>query len=84
MSTATNGGLRICQMSELPVGERPEPNVQGNVFGCGLLIGPDPDNKLTNFFTFNGILFCKFFLWFLHLGQKKRNISNQCFILLYY
>jgi hypothetical protein len=42
------------------MGARLEQNVQGSVFGCGLLM--DPDNKLTIFFTLNGILLGKFFL----------------------
>jgi hypothetical protein len=44
----------------MPMGVRPEPrNAQGNVFGSGLLM--DPDNKLTIFFTLNGILLGEFF-----------------------
>jgi hypothetical protein len=48
---STNGRY---EYTEVQVGVRPEQNVQENVFGCGLLM--DPDNKLSIFFTFNGIL----------------------------
>jgi hypothetical protein len=40
---------------EFPEGViRPERKETGNVAGCGILMGPD--NNLTIFFTFNGIL----------------------------
>jgi hypothetical protein len=35
------------------------PNVQGDVYGCGILM--NPDNKLTTFYTLNGILLGKLF-----------------------
>jgi hypothetical protein len=54
-----NGHFEDYQFSELPVGARVESNVQGNVYGCGILM--DPDNKLTIFFTINGILLGEFF-----------------------
>jgi hypothetical protein len=51
---------RQYEYTEVPVEARPvPPNVQRNVFGCGLLM--DPDNKLTTFFTLNGILLGEFF-----------------------
>jgi hypothetical protein len=55
-----NGRAGRCSFIELLVGARLEqPNVQGNIFGCGILI--DPDNKVANFFTLNGVLLGKFF-----------------------
>jgi hypothetical protein len=40
---------------EFPEGViQPEVKETGNVFGCGILV--DPDDKLTIFFTLNGIL----------------------------
>jgi hypothetical protein len=40
---------------EFPEGViRPEVKERGNVFGCGILM--NPDDKLTIFFTLNGIL----------------------------
>jgi hypothetical protein len=35
----------------------PPPNFHGNVYGCGILM--DPNNKLTTFWTLNGILLCE-------------------------
>jgi hypothetical protein len=57
---STNGLTGNNQYSELPVGARPEPlNFQGNVYGCGILI--HPDNNVTMFFTFNGLLLGQLF-----------------------
>jgi hypothetical protein len=48
------------ELMELPVGVRHEPpNVQGNVYGAGILM--DSNNKLTTFFTLNGFLLGEFF-----------------------
>jgi hypothetical protein len=47
------------EFNQVPVGAKPEQSVPGNVFGCGLLM--DPDNKVTIFFTLNGILLGEFF-----------------------
>jgi hypothetical protein len=54
---STNGRY---EYTEVPVGARLEqPNVQENVFGCGLLM--DPDNKVAIFFTLNGFLLGELF-----------------------
>jgi hypothetical protein len=58
-TTPANGRFRGLSFSKAPVEARQEPNVQGNVFGCGILM--DPDNKLTTFFTLNGVLLSKIF-----------------------
>jgi hypothetical protein len=76
------------QLSELPVGARSEaPNVQGHVYGCGILI--DPDNKLTAFSTLNGILLGEFYLEVSvkYISEKQPKISrifiiNLCIFLL--
>jgi hypothetical protein len=52
-----NGGFEF-QLFELPVEARSESNAQSNVYGCGILV--DTDNKLTTFFTLNGILLGEF------------------------
>jgi hypothetical protein len=48
-----------CQF-ELPNGDHgvPKRDGPGNVAGCGLLL--DPENKVSIFFTLNGILLGKF------------------------
>jgi hypothetical protein len=35
---------------------KPKWNDQGDVLGCGILMSPDPENKVFIFFTLNGIL----------------------------
>jgi hypothetical protein len=58
IATISTDGRRY-EYTEVPVEARPgPPNVQGNLFGCGLLI--DPDNKVSIFFTSNGFLLGKF------------------------
>jgi hypothetical protein len=59
IATMTDGHPGVFEHIQVPVGASPEQNIQENVFGCGLLIGPD--NKLTTFFTLNGILLGEFF-----------------------
>jgi hypothetical protein len=61
IATILKDSSGVYVFTEGPVETRPEsPNVQGNVYGCGLLI--DPDNELTIFFTLNGILLGELFL----------------------
>jgi hypothetical protein len=64
IATVSNIGRFLgYQFIELPTGARPEPsNFQGDVFGCGVLM--HPDNKVTTFFTLNGILLGELFLVF--------------------
>jgi hypothetical protein len=54
----------------------PERKETGNVYGCGILL--NPDEKLTIFFTLNGILIgsvlifpCIFFLDLLHINDNE-------------
>jgi hypothetical protein len=54
VTSSRNGGI-----TQVPVETRFEPNVQGNVYGSGLLI--DPENKFSIFFTLNGVLLGEFF-----------------------
>jgi hypothetical protein len=58
------------------MGARPEPpNVLGDVYGCGLLM--DSDNKLTIFFTINGILLGQFFLMlFMYTFNSKKTTKK--------
>jgi hypothetical protein len=58
--TPPNGLFGEDLLLEVPVEARPESIVQGNVFGCGILM--DSDNKMTAFFTLNGILLGEFLL----------------------
>jgi hypothetical protein len=60
---------------------RPKQNVPGNVFGCGLLM--DPDNKLTTFFTLNGILLGELFfeIAMKSSSQKDNKRISQIFII---
>jgi hypothetical protein len=62
IATISINGRRVeFQRSILPMEARLEPpNVEGNVYGCGILM--DPDNELTMFFTLNGILLGELFL----------------------
>jgi hypothetical protein len=65
---------------QVPVGASPGQNVQENVFGCGILIGPD--NKVTIFFTLNGIFLGEFFSRFLaNLIIKDNNKFRGIFII---
>jgi hypothetical protein len=58
---STNERSGNYKLMELPVGVRHGPtNVQGNVYGCGILM--HPDNKLTTFFTLNGVFLGGFYL----------------------
>jgi hypothetical protein len=56
---STNGHYGEYEYTQVSVGAGPEQNVQGNVFGCGILM--DPDNKVTIFFTLNSLLLGELF-----------------------
>jgi hypothetical protein len=68
----TNGRY---EYTEVPVGARPEQNAQENVYGCGILI--DPDNKLTTFFTLNGILLGEFYLVVCSKSISDKKITRK-------
>jgi hypothetical protein len=74
---STEGHFGDFRFSELPVGVRPEPpNVRGIIYGCGILM--DPDNKLTTFFTLNGILLGEFYLevWKKFKSEKSQKVGR--------